>query len=132
ASMGGVGVGAELAQSPLTAEARRQKGLPEMLWDQLPSAIPAIVRISPADHCLPTTLMVALPGRIGSDLLDTIEDVSASTGSACHSGVHTPAETLLEMGIESYIALGALRLSIGRQTSENDIQTAVTTLSNAG
>ncbi|HIY86680.1 MAG TPA: cysteine desulfurase [Candidatus Yaniella excrementavium] len=131
ANIVGLGVAAELAGNTLTAEAERQKRLTEMLWDQLKSTIPEVVRISPAEHCLPNTLMVALPDRIGSDLLDTIEDVSASTGSACHSGVHTPAETLLEMGIESNVALGALRLSIGRQTSQNDIQTVVTTLSNA-
>ncbi len=131
ASIVGLGVAAELAMSFMVHEAERQQQLTEMLWCQLKSAIPEIVRISPTEQCLPNTLMVALPDRIGSDLLDTVDDVAVSTGSACHSGVHTPAQTLLEMGIQPNVALGALRLSIGRQTSQSDILTVVTTLSDA-
>ncbi len=82
------------------------------------------MRISPPDGCLPNTLMVAVPDRIGSDVLDAVEGVAASTGSACHSGVHTPAETLLAMGVAPELALGALRLSLGRSTSADDARAA--------
>lgn len=124
----GLGAAAELAQGLLNSEPERQRKLRELLWRQLSAAIPGLVRISPADNCLPNTLMVAVQDHIGSDLLDTLDGVAASTGSACHSGVHTPAATLLEMGIESQLALGALRLSIGRATTQSDIHTAATAL----
>lgn len=131
ASIVGLGAAAQLAKTLLSNEAARQKQLTEMLWERLKIAIPGLVRISPSQHCLPNTLMVAIPHRIGGDILDTVDNVSASTGSACHAGVHTPAQTLLEMGFEADVALGALRLSIGRQTSSADIHTTVTTLHTA-
>lgn len=127
----GLGAAATLANQLLSSEAPRQKQLIEMLWDELKANIPETVRISPSEKCLPNTLMVAVPDRIGSELLDTADGVAASTGSACHSGVHTPAQTLLEMGLDTNIALGALRLSIGRQTSRDDIHTVVAALTDA-
>lgn len=131
ASIVGLGAAAALAAELLATEPARERALRELLWQQLSAAIPGLVRISPADGCLPNTLMVAVPGRIGSDLLNTVQGVAASTGSACHSGVHTPAQTLLEMGIDPDLALGALRLSLGRGTTEADIHTAATALASA-
>ena len=127
----GLGVAAELAATALTTEPERQHRLREMLWNQLAAAIPDLVRISPTEGCLPNTLMVAVPGRIGQDLLEAVDAVSASTGSACHSGVHAPADTLLEMGIAPDTALGAVRLSVGRGTTESDIHTASAALADA-
>ena len=75
--------------------------------------------------------MVAVPGRIGADVLGRIDDVSASTGSACHAGVHTPSAVLLAMGVPAETALGALRLSIGRSTTSEDIEQAVMAISRA-
>lgn len=85
----GLGRAAELARAALDTEPERQIALRELLWRELAAGIPGLVRVSPADGCLPNTLMVAVPDRIGSDLLDAVDGVAASTGSACHSGVHT-------------------------------------------
>ena len=120
----GLGRAAELARDVLATEPGRQLALRELLWAELSAGIPGLVRISPPDGCLPNTLMVAVPDRIGSDVLDAVEGVAASTGSACHSGVHTPAETLLAMGVAPELALGALRLSLGRSTSADDVRAA--------
>ncbi|MFV0434177.1 MAG: cysteine desulfurase family protein [Leucobacter sp.] len=129
ASIVGLGAAAALAASLLAdpvagdgSEAAREERLRELLWERLAAAIPNLVRVSPRTGCLPNTLMVAVPGRIGSELLDAASGVTASTGSACHSGVHTPARTLLEMGIAPDLALGALRLSLGRATTEADVE----------
>ncbi|PZQ43230.1 MAG: cysteine desulfurase, partial [Phenylobacterium zucineum] len=127
----GLGAAAELAAGLLAAEPARQAGLREQLWTRLAAAIPGLVRISPADGCLPNTLMVAVPGHIGSDLLDTTDAIAASTGSACHSGVHTPAATLLAMGIDADLAVGALRLTLGRSTTDADITLATESLAAA-
>ncbi len=120
----GLGRAAELARDVLATEPARQVALRELLWAELAAGIPGLIRISPAEGCLPNTLMVAVPDRIGSELLDAVAGVNASTGSACHSGVHTPAETLLAMGIAPDVALGALRLSLGRSTGEADVRAA--------
>jgi len=128
ASIVGLGKAAELALDALNTEPDRQQALRETLWRQLVEAIPGLVRVSPADDCLPNTLMVALPDRLGANLLDTTPAIAASTGSACHSGVHTPAATLLAMGIEPGLALGALRLTLGRSTTHDQIHTAATAI----
>src|SRR5699024_2429692 len=131
ASIVGLGAAAELADGRLVSEMQRQQQLRELLWRQLSTGIRDVARISPADGCLPNTLMVAVPGQIGADLLEAADTVAASTGSACHSGLHTPAQTLIEMGIEHDVALGAIRLSLGRATSEADISTAADALADA-
>lgn len=124
ASIVGLGRAAQLALDLLDTEPERQRSLREELWRQLVDGIPGLVRISPPEGCLPNTLMVALPDRLGASLLDQTPAIAASTGSACHSGVHSPAATLLAMGIEPDVALGALRLTLGRATTEPQIRTA--------
>lgn len=121
ASIVGLGRAAELAIAALRTEPERQRGLREELWSRLSAGIPGLVRVSPAEDSLPNTLMVAVPGRIGTDLLDGIDSFAASTGSACHAGLHTPSATLLAMGIDPDLALGAMRLSLGRGTTDADI-----------
>ncbi|NLS10190.1 hypothetical protein HGQ17_09305 [Nesterenkonia sp. MY13] len=51
--------------------------------------------------------------------------------AACQAGVHAPAQTLLAMDIDPELALGALRLSLGRGTVEADIHAAVSALAEA-
>lgn len=128
ASIVGLGAAADLA-APLTAsEPARQERLRELLWQVLSAGIAGLVRISPAQGCLPNTLMIAVPRGTGSDLLEAAPAVAASTGSACHSGVHAPAATLLAMGVPPALALGAIRLTLGRSTTEIDVRDAATAL----
>lgn len=124
----GLGMAAELAGTLLAEEGVRQAALRELLWEQLSYSVPGLVRITPRERTLPNTLMVAVPGVLGADVLTELSEVAASTGSACHSGVHTPSAALLAMGIEADVALGALRLSIGRSTTKSDIERASTVL----
>ncbi|MHB1709921.1 MAG: hypothetical protein ACYCV7_00750 [Acidimicrobiales bacterium] len=57
-------------------------------------------------------------------MLANADGVAASTGSAGHSGLETPSSTLLAMGVPPEIALGAVRLSLGHDTTPADIATA--------
>ena len=127
----GLGRAAELAADLLGTEPARQESLREHLWSRLEDSIPGLVRVSPGDRCLPNTLMIAVPGRIGADVLAAAIGMAASTGSACHAGVHTPAQTLIEMGIDADLAVGALRLSLGRATTEADVVTAADSITAA-
>ena len=123
-----LGAAAELASRLLGSEARRQATLRDLLWDKLSHDIPGLRRISPAENCLPNTLMVAVPGHLGADLLGATTDLAASTGSACHSGMHSPSSALLAMGIDHDTALGAIRLSLGRATTREDVARAADAL----
>jgi cysteine desulfurase len=80
---------------------------------------------------LPNTLHVCVPGVVGDEVLTRASTVAASTGSACHTGQMDPSSVLLAMGVEPTLALGALRLSLGRWTTEDEIDGAVEALSAA-
>lgn len=123
-----LGAAAELAAGRLEQDATRVEILRDLLWDRLAHDLPGLVRVSPADACLPNTLMVAMPGRLGADILEAVPEVAASTGSACHSGVHSPSSALLAMGLEHDTALGSLRLTLGRSTSREDVEHAADAL----
>ena len=129
ASIVGLGAACALAADLLPSEPSRLAGLREQLWEGLSAGIPDLVRLSPAAGCLPNTLTIAIPNRIGADILAVAPDVAASTGSACHAGIHTPSATLLAMGTDPTTALGAIRLTLGRTTNQQDITTAVRSLS---
>jgi len=68
---------------------------------------------------------------IGREVLARASGPAASPGSACHSGLDTPSATLPAMGVTPATALGAIRLSLGRATTANDIPTAATMLTTA-
>jgi cysteine desulfurase len=96
----------------------------------LNAAIPGLVRHTPK-LALPNTLTVSFPGVLGRDVLAHAPGLAASTGSACHSGLDTPSATLLAMGVTPATALGSVRLSLGRTTTDTDISTAATILATA-
>jgi len=73
---------------------------------------------------LPNTLNISVKGIVGEELLRQIPEVAASTGAACHAGSTEPSSVLLEMGIDRETALGALRLTLGRWSTQKEIDTA--------
>jgi cysteine desulfurase len=78
---------------------------------------------------LPNTLHVSFPGVSGRSLLAQVADkVAASVGSACHSEHDAISGVLAAMGIDAARASGAVRLSVGRTTREDDIDQAAAAL----
>lgn len=73
---------------------------------------------------LPNTLNVSILGTVGEMLLSSIHEIAASTAAACHSGSFEPSKVLLALGLSKEEALGALRLSLGRGTTKEDMVTA--------
>ena len=142
ASIAGLGAACELAAADLEAEANRQRALRDVLWDSLSAAIPGLHlngdgRASgvedrqPHPDRLPNTLNLSFPGVRGSALLAAAPEVAASTGSACHGGAETPSAVLTAMGIDAATALGAVRLSLGRFTTREQIDKAAQALVSA-
>jgi len=125
-----LGAACQLAGGRLAADGARLVVLRDRLWEQLRKAIPGMVRHTPADS-LPNTLMVSFPDVLGRAVLAASPGLAASTGSACHAGHDTPASTLLAMGSTPDVALGAVRLSLGRSTTATDISTAAAILTTA-
>lgn len=72
---------------------------------------------------LPGHLYVSFPGAEGDSLLMLLDSlgVEASTGSACSSGVNRASHVLLAMGVSETDARGALRFTLGRTTTGQDV-----------
>ena len=120
----GLGEACEIAHRSLRAEASRQADLRDRLWRALSEGIPGIARNGDSERCLPNTLNVRVPGVRGSAVLDGAPLIAATTGSACHEGGERPSPVLAAMGVAPDEALGAIRLSLGRSTTADQVDRA--------
>ncbi|MFC8371257.1 cysteine desulfurase family protein [Streptomyces sp. NPDC057238] len=125
-----LGTAAQLAAVELANGAPvRTMALRDDLHRRLTAALPGRVHLNgPDEQRLPNTLNVSVEGVLGHELLAAVGEIAASTGSACHSGTHTPSPVLTAMGLDATRALGALRLSLGRWSTAEDIETAAAAL----
>jgi cysteine desulfurase len=76
------------------------------------------------DLRLPGTLNLSIEHVRSRALLAALPEIAAATGSACHEGVDAPSEVLLAMGLPPERANAALRLSLGRWTTEDELRRA--------
>ncbi|HEX3588638.1 MAG TPA: cysteine desulfurase family protein [Pseudonocardiaceae bacterium] len=129
----GLGEAARLAaQGMADGEPERLRALRDRLHDGLAHALPGRVLLNgPRDARLPNTLNVSVTGIEGHTVLATVPALAASTGSACHSDTHEPSPVLTAMGLDARRALAAVRLSVGRYTSEADVDRVVDLLASA-
>jgi len=74
---------------------------------------------------LPNTLNVNLAGRAGAEVLARMPGVAASTGSACHAGSVTLSPVLDAMGVPPGEGMGAIRFSLGRTTTWEELETVL-------
>ena len=74
---------------------------------------------------LPNTLNVSFIGANGADVLTRVPEIAASTGAACHAGETRMSPVLAAMGAAAEVGLGAIRFSLGRATTSEDIDRAV-------
>ncbi len=121
-----LGTAARLAGDALAAgEADRVRALRDRLHDRLREGLGDRVLLNgPVASRLPNTLNVSIDGVAAHRLLAEIPQVAASTGSACHSGSATPSPVLTAMGLSPRRSLAALRLSLGRWSTREDVDRA--------
>ena len=100
-------------------------------WEQLAQAIPHLALNGHLENCLPNTLNVRFPRVSGEALLVATPQIAASTGSACHDGGESASAVLLAMGIPAKAALGSVRLTLGRATTESAVDRASAALARA-
>ena len=121
--MVGLGTAAKLVNRSLAETSTRLAGLRDELKTLLREAIGPELRIhGEGADLLPNTLSVDFPGVLGHELLARIPELCASTGSACHSGETTLSPTLAAMGLAAEQARGTVRLSVGWQTSKDEVE----------
>ncbi|WP_323119773.1 cysteine desulfurase family protein [Burkholderia alba] len=103
--------------------------LRDRLWDALRERFGECIVLNghPA-HRLPNTLNVSFAGRVGADVLASLDGIAASTGSACHTGKIPLSPVLAAMGIAEHVGRGAIRFSLGRETTSEEIDTVIAKL----
>jgi cysteine desulfurase len=124
-----LGTAAMLAQKSLPKESERLHRLRDRLWHQLQNGLGnKVVLNGHPEKRLPNTLNISFVGILGSELLERTPAVAASTGSACHEGTVKLSPVLQAMGIDPEIGKGAVRLTVGRYTTEDEIDQAAAVL----
>lgn len=76
------------------------------------------------DERLPNTLNISFPGIIGSQILEGLPNLCASTGAACHDRSVNLSPVLSAMDVSKEVGMGALRLTVGRYNTEEEIDEA--------
>jgi cysteine desulfurase len=77
----------------------------------------------------PGHINICVDGVNGESLIALLKKVAVSSGSACNSAVSATSHVLKAMGVADYLAQGALRMSIGRFTTQQDIDLALSHIS---
>ena len=132
AAIAGMAVAATLAVAEVKAgsESARLESLRERLWRGIMEISPAVVRNAANAPVTSNTLNVSFPGCDGETLLMglDLEGVAASSGSACMVGSIQASHVLLAMGVPESTARSTVRFSLGRHTTEQEIDDALAAL----
>ncbi|MFC1899786.1 cysteine desulfurase family protein [Chloroflexota bacterium] len=124
--MVGLGAACEIARNSLVVYQKDTKVLRNRLYNVIEAGLgKADVHLNGhPNRRLPNTLNISIRGMVGDELLGQIPELAASTGAACHTDSTEPSNVLLEMGLSRELALGALRLTLGRGSTAEEIETA--------
>lgn len=123
----GLGMACDLARDLTPMD--RVRELRDLFWQALQKQFGNRVCLNGHPfHRLPNTLNVSFANQIGADVLGRLNGIAASTGSACHSGRIEMSPVLQAMGVAPEIGMGAVRFSLGRGTTDDEIQETVVRL----
>ncbi|NUK20206.1 aminotransferase class V-fold PLP-dependent enzyme, partial [Streptomyces lunaelactis] len=120
----GFGAAARLITTDTVPPPTRIRVLRDRLQDRLLAAIPGATVNGHPHRRLPGNLSLTLPGIEATDLLDRLPGIAASTGSACNAGSGEPSHVLTAIGLTRDQARATLRLSLGRTTTDSDVDQA--------
>jgi len=128
-----LGAAAAIARDELADGVRdRLTRLRDRLHRGLVESLPERIALNGhPEHRLPNTLNVSISGCGGDAVLAATPGIAASTGSACHAGTTEPSPVLSAMGLDSDRALSAVRLSLGRWSTVEQVDLAVAAIAKA-
>src|SRR5205085_4284862 len=122
----GMAAAAECVLRDRVEEQKREAALRDDLWEKISAACPDATRNGDDSHCLANTLNVSFPGLSSETILMALdlEGICASSGSACMVGSVVASHVLLAMGLPAELAGAAVRFSLGRETTDEEINRA--------
>jgi cysteine desulfurase len=126
----GLGKACEISKNYLSDD--RIRNLRDRFWKLLQDNFgDDIVLNGHSLHRLPNTLNVSFVGKAGAEILFRLDGVAASTGAACHSGSVELSPVLKAMGVSREVGMGAIRFSLGRMTTMEELEMVVRLLRDA-
>ncbi len=130
ASIVGFGKAAELARIELIERRRHVEEQRRYFEQQLKQVLPEVVIFAEGAERLGNTVLLAIPGLEGQTLIMSLDKIGieVSSGSACGSEHSEPSPVLKAMGVAREIALGAVRISLGKDNSMQDIERLIAAL----
>ncbi len=127
----GLGKACELVRIGLEGYSKQLKNRRDLLEKLILEGFPNAVVHGHPEMRLPNTLSIGFPGIEAAALLDSMKGVAASAGAACHSGQSEVSGVLSAMRVPLTVAMGTIRLSTGRYTTEEEIRMAARLLADS-
>lgn len=132
----GMGLAAQLVGKELEHDMRQSESQTARIFSRLSASLQSEGLRAPSLNGpeldrLSNTVSIRLPGLDADAILASLQTVELSTGSACQSAVTTPSHVLMALGLTERAASESFRISVGRFTSEADVETAVDELTAA-
>jgi len=121
----GLGAACALAEREQTRRTMHMRAMRDRLETGLRNAFANLVVHGAGAERLPNTLCAAIPGIDSNRLLSRLDGVAAAAGAACHADTSEPSSVLTAMDVDDEIARCTLRLTVGRPTTAEDVDTAV-------
>lgn len=120
----GLGAACRIARERLQNDIKNMKTLRDRLQDLLFGELVGLVLNGHPHERLPNTLNVSVPGLEGGQILEGLPTIMASTGAACHERTVRLSHVLSAMAVPPEIGMGALRLTVGRTNTMDQIEEA--------
>ncbi len=124
----GLGEAAALAEAEMAGEAKRLLALRQRFLAGIQRALPQTVLNGDPDQRLPGNLNLSFPGIPAPALMEACPGLALSTGSACTAAEIEPSFVLRALGLSDDLAAASLRIGLGRFTTEDEVDYAVSAL----
>lgn len=122
AFIAGLGAAAKIAAPLIEQAGARQMELGRRLLEGLQQAGLSVSLNGHPEKKLPNTWNISFAGFTAADVMAVLgKEIAVSPGAACHGDLVEPSPVLTAMGVDPALARGAIRFSLGRETTEAEI-----------
>ena len=130
AGIAGFGVAAEVAASEVDEKSERVAKMRDRLLEGIKVAIPDVILNGELERRIAGNINISIPDTEGETLLLLLDQagIAASAGSACQSGAIDPSHVLVAIGVPRKMAIGSLRFSLGRASTDSDVDAVLDVL----
>ncbi len=120
----------EIALRRQEADYKRMSELADYFIDKVADTVPDVTLNGPRENRVPQTMNISFKGVEGESIVLALDlkGIACSSGSACTSGATEPSHVLKAMGVDPILAQGAIRFSIGRSTTREQLDYVLSVL----